>query len=141
VTEQSGYGAFQKIAQFYDNDLVFVSYNFKGQYSFSNRNTLANFDVADNPNAFGGLDFNPGATCNSTKLSENTKELYEYKLYDQNGAYITSIDGSVNSNLPAVKFEYQNTDYIWADLLNLPNSPSVDFFNKYFGINKLHNIL
>jgi hypothetical protein len=129
VTKQSGYGAFQKIAQYYDTEGVFVSYKYIGQYSFSNRNALANFDVVDNPSGYGGQNFNLGNTCNSTKLSENTKELYEYQLYDQNGAYITTIDGNVNLNLPAVKFEYQNTDYIWADLLNLPNSPSVDFFN------------
>ena len=128
VSKQSGYGAFHKIYKFEDQGLV--SMEFKGQYSFSSNNALVNFDVTNNITGWGGLEFNLGATCNSTKLSENSKKLYEYNLYDQNGAYLTKIDGSINPNLPAVKFEYQNADHLWNDLLKGSSSPSVDFFNS-----------
>jgi hypothetical protein len=128
VSKQSGYGAFHKIYKFEDQGLIAME--FKGQYSFSNNETLVNFDVSDNPTGWGGLDFILGTTCNSNKLSENSKKLYEYNLYDQNGAYLTKIDGSVNPNLPAVKFEYQNLDYIWTDLLKGSSSTSVNFFNS-----------
>jgi hypothetical protein len=59
---------------------------------------------------------------------------YNEKLIEYNcnlGFVRIEVDNNIEyiTDLPAVKFEYQNTDYIWADLLNLPHSPSVDFFN------------
>lgn len=126
VTEQSGFGAFQKIGKF-DLGQGMIAMKHIGQYSFSNKKALVNFDVSDNPVELGGFEFAESATCNSTKLSEYSKEVKNYNLYDQNGAYVATIGGDTQPTLPAVKFEYQNLDYLWEDLLTESNSSN--FFN------------